>query len=305
MTTFSVDALPDLTGRTAIVTGANSGIGRITARALAEHGARVILAVRDVRKGADAAATMAGEPEVRRLDLADLASVRLFAGGIDGPVDLLVNNAGLMIPPLGRTADGFELQFGTNHLGHFALTNLLLPQIVGRVVTVSSLAHRVGAINLHDPNWERRPYRASRAYAQSKLANLLFTAELQRRLEGAGSEALSLAAHPGLAATSLLRGRRTRLVEAAESALIALLGQSDVGGALPTLMAATADLPGDTFVGPTGRFGTRGEPGAVERSDRARDTQVARSLWSLSEELTGVSFPLSVPDRSGAAARTA
>ena len=305
MTTFSVDALPDLTGRTAIVTGANSGIGRITAGALAEHGARVILAVRDVRKGADAAATLAGEPEVRRLDLADLASVRLFAGGIDGPVDLLVNNAGLMIPPLGRTADGFELQFGTNHLGHFALTNLLLPQIVGRVVTVASLAHRAGAMNLHDPNWERRPYRASRAYAQSKLANLLFTAELQRRLEGAGSEALSLAAHPGLAATSLLRGRRARLVEAAESALIALLGQSDVGGALPTLMAATADLPGDTFVGPTGRFGTRGEPGAVERSDRARDTQVARSLWSLSEELTGVSFPLSVPDRSGAAARTA
>ena len=305
MTTFSVDALPDLTGRTAIVTGANSGIGRITARALAEHGARVILAVRDVRKGADAAATMAGETEVRHLDLADLASVRLFAGGVDGPVDLLINNAGLMIPPLGRTADGFELQFGTNHLGHFALTNLLLPQIAGRVVTVSSIAHRAGAINLHDPNWERRPYRRSRAYAQSKLANLLFSAELQRRLEGAGSEVLSLAAHPGLAATSLLRGRRGRVVEVVESGLIALLGQSDVGGALPTLMAATAELPGDTFVGPTGRFGARGEPGEVERADRARDTQMARSLWSLSEELTGVSFPLNLPARSGAAPRTA
>ena len=305
MTTFSVDALPDLTGRTAIVTGANSGIGRITARALAEHGARVILAVRDVRKGADAAATMAGETEVRHLDLADLASVRLFAGGVDGPVDLLINNAGLMIPPLGRTADGFELQFGTNHLGHFALTNLLLPQIAGRVVTVSSIAHRAGAINLHDPNWERRPYRRSRAYAQSKLANLLFTAELQRRLEGAGSEVLSLAAHPGLAATSLLRGRRGRVVEVVESGLIALLGQSDMGGALPTLMAATAELPGDTFVGPTGRFGARGEPGEVERADRARDTQMARSLWSLSEELTGVSFPLTLPARSGAAPRTA
>ena len=305
MTTFSVDALPDLTGRTAIVTGANSGIGRITARALAEHGARVILAVRDVRKGADAAATMAGETEVRHLDLADLASVRLFAGGVDGPVDLLINNAGLMIPPLGRTADGFELQFGTNHLGHFALTNLLLPQIAGRVVTVSSIAHRAGAINLHDPNWERRPYRRSRAYAQSKLANLLFSAELQRRLEGAGSEVLSLAAHPGLAATSLLRGRRGRVVEVVESGLIALLGQSDMGGALPTLMAATAELPGDTFVGPTGRFGARGEPGEVERADRARDTQMARSLWSLSEELTGVSFPLTLPARSGAAPRTA
>src|SRR5699024_5066424 len=151
MTTFSVDALPDLTGRTAIVTGANSGIGRVTARVLAEHGARVMLAVRDVHKGAAAAATMAGETEVRHLDLADLASVRLFAGGIDGPVDLLINIAGLMIPPLGRTAGGFELQFGTNHLGHFALTNLLLPQVVGRVVTVSSIAHRSGAINLHDP----------------------------------------------------------------------------------------------------------------------------------------------------------
>src|SRR5699024_7093303 len=182
MTTFSVDALPDLTGRTAIVTGANSGIGRITAGALAEHGARVILAVRDVRKGGDASATLAGEPEVRRRDLADLASLRLFAGGIDGPVDLRLTHAGPRIPTLGTTADGFELQFGTNHLGHFALTNLLLPQIVGRVVTASSLAHRVGAINLHAPNWERRPYRASRAYAQSKLANLLFTAELQRRL---------------------------------------------------------------------------------------------------------------------------
>ena len=305
MATFSVDALPDLTGRTAIVTGANGGIGRVTARALAEHGARVMLAVRDVHKGADAAATMAGETEVRHLDLADLASVRLFAGGVDGPVDLLINNAGLMIPPLGRTVDGFELQFGTNHLGHFALTNLLLPQVAGRVVTVSSIAHRAGAITLHDPNWERRPYRRSRAYAQSKLANLLFTAELQRRLEGAGSEVLSLAAHPGLAATSLLRGRRGRVVEVVESALIALLGQSDVGGALPTLMAATADLPGDTFVGPTGRFGTRGEPGEVERSDRARDTQMARSLWSLSEELTGVSFPLTLPARSGAAPRTA
>src|SRR5699024_2445423 len=163
MTTFSVDALPDLTGRTAIVTGANSGIGRITARALAEHGARVILAVRDVRKGADAAATLAGEPEVRRLDLADLASVRLFAGDIDGPVDRLVPNAGLMMPPRARTADGFELQFGTNLLGHFALTHLLLPRVVGRVVTGSPLAHRVGAISRHDPNWERRPYRASRA----------------------------------------------------------------------------------------------------------------------------------------------
>lgn len=305
MTTFSSDSLPDLTGRTAVVTGANSGIGRVTARVLAEHGARVVLAVRDVRKGADAAATMTGEVEVRRLDLADLASVRLFAGGIDGPVDLLINNAGLMIPPLGRTADGFELQFGTNHLGHFALTNLLLPQIVGRVVTVSSIAHRRGAINLLDANWERRPYGAMRAYSQSKLANLLFTAELQRRLDAAGSDVISLAAHPGLAATSLLRTRRRRLVELLESGVIGMLGQSDQGGARPTLMAATADLPGDTFVGPTGFLGARGEPGPVERGPRAADSQMARSLWDLSEELTGTRFPLSVPISADAAPRSA
>ncbi|MGP9538347.1 oxidoreductase [Brachybacterium sp. AOP43-C2-M15] len=299
MTTFSVDSIPDLTGRTAIVTGANSGLGRVTARVLAERGARVLLAVRDERKGADAAATMSGEVEVRRLDLADLDSVRRFAEGVEGSVDLLINNAGLMIPPLGRTADGFELQFGTNHLGHFALTNLLLPQLIGRVVTVSSIAHRRGAINLHDPNWEHRPYRAMRAYGQSKLANLLFTAELQRRLEAAGSEVLSLAAHPGLAATSLLSARRSsRLVEILENAAIGLVGQSDESGALPSLMAATADLRGDTYVGPQGLLGARGVPGPVERAARARDTQMARSLWDVSEELTGVSFPLLAEERT-------
>ena len=184
MTTFSTSSIPDMTGKTVIVTGANSGIGRAAATALADHGARLVLAVRNTDKGDAAASQMSGTTEVRRLDLASLASVREFAAGWNEPIDILINNAGIMIPPLSRTADGFELQFGTNHLGHFALTNLLLPHITGRVVTVASGAHRMGRIDFDDLNWERKSYRAWRAYGQSKLANLLFTAELQRRLRG-------------------------------------------------------------------------------------------------------------------------
>ena len=193
-----------MTGRTVVVTGANSGIGRAAARALAADGARVVLAVRDPTKGCAAAATMTGDVSVRQLDLADLASVRAFAEDVTETIDVLINNAGLMLPPFGRTTDGFELQFGTNHLGHFALTNLLLPRIRGRVVTVSSNGHRAGTLDFDDLNWERRPYRAFPAYAQSKLANLLFTAELHRRLTEAGSPVLATAAHPGMAATNLL-----------------------------------------------------------------------------------------------------
>ena len=175
-----------MTGRTVIVTGANSGIGRAAAKALAAKGARVVLAVRNTDKGHAAAAQMTGTTEVRRLDLASLDSISEFAAGWDGEIDLLINNAGIMIPPKSLTADGFELQFGTNHLGHFALTNLLLGHVTGRVVTVSSSAHRFGAIDFDDLQWERRPYKAWRAYGQSKLANLLFTAELQRKLIGVG-----------------------------------------------------------------------------------------------------------------------
>ena len=203
MTTFSTSDIPDMTGRTTIITGANSGIGRAAAQALAGAGARVVLAVRDVDKGATAAAAMPSDTEVRRLDLANLASIHEFADAWSGDVDLLINNAGVMVPPLTRTADGFELQFGTNHLGHFALTNLLLDSVTGRVVTVSSTGHRVGAIDFNDLNWERKPYKAWRAYGQSKLANLLFTSELQRRLRDAGSPVLATAAHPGYAATNL------------------------------------------------------------------------------------------------------
>jgi NAD(P)-dependent dehydrogenase (short-subunit alcohol dehydrogenase family) len=296
MTTFSTEDIPAMTGRTVVVTGANSGIGRAAARALAAREARVVLAVRDPDKGRRAAAAMTGHVEVRRLDLADLASVRTFAEDLTGPVDVLINNAGVMIPPLTRTADGFELQFGTNHLGHFALTNLLLPRIRQRVVTVSSTGHRMGSIDFDDLNWERKPYRAMAAYAQSKLANLLFTAELQRRLTAAGSPVIATAAHPGMAATNLLRsdGRR-RVRHLVERAANGLLAQSADDGALPTLYAAVADVAGNSYAGPGGFLEGRGAPKLVGRSARAQDPRVARRLWEVSEELTGVGFPRLVP----------
>jgi NAD(P)-dependent dehydrogenase (short-subunit alcohol dehydrogenase family) len=279
-------------GRTVIVTGANSGIGRAAASAFAGAGARVVLAVRNTESGAIAAAAMPGEPEVRRLDLASLASIGEFAQAWDGDIDLLINNAGVMIPPLTRTADGFELQFGTNHLGHFALTNLLLERITGRVVTVSSSLHKSGTIDFDDLNWERKPYKPSRAYAQSKLANLLFTSELQRRLTEVGSPVLATAAHPGYAATNLQGKSSNQLMN-----LIAAIGnrtiaQDEEGGALPTIYAAVADVPGNSYAGPGGFMEMRGRPKLVDRSDAAKDVSVARRLWDVSEELTGVRFPL-------------
>ena len=295
MSGFVAADIPDLAGQTAIVTGASSGIGLETAKALAGHGARVVLAVRDEAKGAAAASTLpaSAKKEVRPLDLASLDSVRAFARDWAGqPVDLLINNAGVMIPPLSRTTDGFELQFGTNHLGHFALTNLLLPSITGRVVTVSSGAHHSGRIDFDDLNWERRRYLRWRAYGQSKLANLLFTAELQRRLTEAGSKVRSLAAHPGYAATNLQSHSGSRLMEFAMGSLgNRILAQDAVAGALPTLYAATADLPGNTFVGPSGFAGLRGAPAPCPRSRAARDPETARRLWQVSETLTGVRFP--------------
>jgi NAD(P)-dependent dehydrogenase (short-subunit alcohol dehydrogenase family) len=295
MTGFSAADIPDLTGQTAIVTGASSGIGLETAKALIARGARVVLAVRDEARGHAAAKVMPGpgSADVALLDLASLDSVRAFARDWSRqPVDLLINNAGVMIPPLSRTADGFELQFGTNHLGHFALTNLLLPHVTGRVVTVSSSAHRYGRIDFDDLNWERRRYRAWRAYGQSKLANLLFTAELQRRLTEAGSPVLSMAAHPGYAATNLHSHSGSRVMEFAMGTLgNRLLAQDAASGALPTLYAATADLPGNTFAGPSGFGGTRGAPAPCSRSRAAGDTGVARRLWQVSGQLTGVSCP--------------
>ncbi|MFI6345739.1 oxidoreductase [Streptomyces sp. NPDC050560] len=296
MSRFSLADLPDLTGRTAVVTGANSGIGLVTARALAERGARVVLAVRDQEKGEIAAATMTRPVEVRALDLADLSSVRAFARDLPGPVDLLVNNAGLSLGPPSRTADGFELQFGTNHLGHFALTNLLLPRIRERVVTIASLGHRIGSLDFSDLQWERRQYRPNAAYTQSKLANLLFAAELQRRLTRAGSPVISTAAHPGIASTNLMRTeRKPSLGLRFEKFLVGLVAQSAEEGALPTLYAATADLPGDSYVGPDRLWGMRGAPTPVGRSARAHDGSAARRLWEVSEDLTGTRFPLDAP----------
>ena len=283
--------LPVMTGRTVVVTGANSGIGAVTARELARAGARVVLAVRDPARGAAAAATMPGDTEVRRLDLADLSSVRAFAAGWDGPIDVLVNNAGVMAVPERRTADDFELQIGTNHLGPFALTNLLLGQITDRVVTVASLAHLGARIDMEDLNSEHG-YDRWRAYGRSKLANLLFTLELQRRLDAAGSRVSAHAAHPGWAATNL-QGQTTRRVERLAMAVgNRLIAQSDAMGALPTLYAATLPVPGGSYTGPGGLKELRGHPAAASRSAAASDMRAAGQLWELSEQLTGVSFGL-------------
>ncbi len=285
--------LPDMTGRTVVVTGANSGLGAIAARELARAGARVVLAVRDAKRGEAAAATMPGDTEVRPLDLADLRSVRAFAAGWAGPLDILMNNAGVMAIPERRTADGFEMQFGTNHLGPFALTNLLLPHITDRVVTVASDMHRAGKIKFDDLNAERRYGRWS-AYGQSKLANLLFTLELQRRLEAADSAVSAHAAHPGYASTNL-QGQSKHVVDRLVMAIgNRVIAQSDAMGALPLLYAATQELPGASYTGPGGFQGMRGYPAAAGRTPAAADTDVARRLWDVSEELTGVTFPLIV-----------
>ncbi|MES9521023.1 oxidoreductase [Streptomyces capoamus] len=296
--TWNASRLPDLTGRTALITGANSGIGLAAARALAGAGAHVVFAVRDLARGGAAAARVNGSTEVRRLDLADLDSVREFAAGWDRPLDLLINNAGVMMLPEQRTAQGFEMQFGTNHLGHFALTNLLLPQVTDRVVTVSSGAHRWGAAAIHfeDVNLRGR-YSPVRAYAQSKLANLLFTLELQRRLSEAGSAVRALAAHPGWAATNLQSRAANPLARGFMVVGNRFLAQDEAAGALPTLYAATQDLPGAAYVGPDGPAEMRGAPALVGRSAAASDPVAARRLWTLSEELTGVGCPLPTPAR--------
>jgi NAD(P)-dependent dehydrogenase (short-subunit alcohol dehydrogenase family) len=279
--------LTDLTGRTVIVTGATSGIGLATASALSGAGARVVLAVRNTAKGAEAASSIDGETLVRHLDLADLASIRRFADDWHEPIDILINNAGVSTPTLERTRDGFESQLGTNHLGPFALTNLLLPRITGRVVSLSSQAERMGAIDLDDLDYARTPYKESRAYATSKLAGLLFTSELQRRLTAAGSSITAFAAHPGFVATNMTgqAGGLTRL-------LVRFLAQSPEDGALPVLLAATGDLPGDSFTGPERLLHMRGGAEVIGRSKRAQDAALATRLWAQSETMTGVSFPV-------------
>ncbi|MFH1529443.1 MAG: oxidoreductase [Pseudomonadota bacterium] len=286
-------------GRVAIVTGANTGIGLEAARALAGKGATVVLACRNADRGAAAldllrTDELSGAAELELLDLASLASVRDFVDRFRGRhqrLDLLINNAGVMMPPLSQTADGFELQFGTNHLGHFALTGLLLDLLLStegsRVVTVSSEAHKWGRIDFEDLQWERRPYKRMGAYGQSKLANLLFTYELQRRLDVADAGTRSLSAHPGWTATELQRN--TSLFRFFNP----LLAMKPWQGALPTLRAATdPDALGGTFFGPHGVGGVRGYPVRTTSNEASRDEADAGKLWEISEELTGVRFPL-------------
>jgi NAD(P)-dependent dehydrogenase (short-subunit alcohol dehydrogenase family) len=275
-----------MSGRTVVVTGASSGLGAVTAHELARVGAKVVLAVRDVAKGKRVAATMTGDTEVRELQLEDLASVRAFAAAWTGPLDILINNAGILQVPEGRTADGFERQIGTNHLGPFALTTLLLPHVMDRVVTVSSYVYTSGRLDLSDLNWRSRPYRSGQAYSDSKLANMLFTFELQRRLTASGSRVRALAVHPGMARTNLF-GHATGVGAALIHALVRIIAQDPEHGALPTLFAATSDIPGGSFVWPDGPAHLRGYPEIATTSRAAQDAALARDLWELSARLVG------------------
>jgi NAD(P)-dependent dehydrogenase (short-subunit alcohol dehydrogenase family) len=296
--------MPDQTGRIAVVTGANSGLGLIDSRELARTGARVVMACRNIEKGEAAAEQIRGEnPEadvsVVALDLADLASIREFADKLDvDRLDLLINNAGLMAPPRRLTKDGFESQFGTNHLGHFALAGLLLPRLLPapepRVVTESSGAHHIGRMNFDDLQGERR-YVRWLAYGQSKLANLMFAFELQRRAAEAGTSLKSLAAHPGYSRTNLQFAAPPIHERALMAVTNMLVAQSAEMGALPTLYAATApDLPGGSFIGPDGFMEQRGYPKVVTAAGRAYDEQAWRRLWEISEALTGVTYDFTV-----------
>jgi NAD(P)-dependent dehydrogenase (short-subunit alcohol dehydrogenase family) len=301
--TWTADDLPDLRGRTAIVTGANSGIGWPTAAELAKHGARVVLACRDAGRAAEAVARIrravpSADVDAAELDLADLASVRAFAASWSGPLQLLVNNAGVMATPTFRTTrDGFELQFGTNHLGHYVLTGLLLDALLAagdaRVVTVSSIRHRSGTSAVLDAN-VGAGYSTWDAYANSKLANLLFARELSRQAQERGLPLTSVAAHPGFAATGLVRspdgmGAR-RLARAASPALMRMVAQSATAGARATLYAATEAAPG-SYTGPRFFGETRGPIGPARPSSAASDEQLGRQLWAVSEELTGLRYP--------------
>jgi NAD(P)-dependent dehydrogenase (short-subunit alcohol dehydrogenase family) len=304
--------IPSLSGRTAVVTGANSGLGLSTARELAVHGATVVLACRDMSKGAAAMVAIEAQApkanlELEQLDLSSLASIETFAERFaqahpeEGP-DLLINNAGVMAPPRRQTMDGFELQLGTNHLGHFALTGRLIGAMEGRsdarVVTLSSNAHKMGRINFGDLQSERRYMRWS-AYGQSKLANLMFALELDRRLRGAGSTVKSMAAHPGYAATNLQTAAPPLLDRLVMRATNLLVAQSADMGALPSLYAATSpDAQGGFYYGPNGPGEFRGRPHISGPSKAALDPQAAAQLWELSEQLTGVSYELPAPAAS-------
>ncbi|MGW4058143.1 SDR family NAD(P)-dependent oxidoreductase [Amycolatopsis sp. NPDC004747] len=292
--------VPSQRGRVAVITGANTGLGFDTAKVLAERGATVVLAVRDVEKGKQAAARLGADADVtvQQLDLASLESVRAAAADLHATlpkIDLLINNAGVMYPPRQTTRDGFELQFGTNHLGHFALTGLLLDLLLpvegSRVVTVASIAHRVRAkIRFDDLQWENSYDRVA-AYGQAKLANLMFAYELQRRLAPHGTTT-SIAAHPGVARTELMRNSPA-VLRAVFPVVAPLFTQSSERGALPVLRAATDPAAlGGQYYGPAGLGGYRGRPEVVASSPQSYDASVQRRLWAVSEELTEVKFPV-------------
>ncbi|WP_189250298.1 oxidoreductase [Streptosporangium pseudovulgare] len=304
---WTFQAIPDQTGRVAVVTGANSGIGYVTARELARHGAHVVLACRDPGRGQAALARMRDELsgahlELRRLDLGSLASIRDFAAGWDyGRLDLLVNNAGVAMVPYARTTDGFESQFGINHLGTFALTGLLLPHLLAapdpRVVTVSSEGQRFARFDLENLNAERR-YRTAFAYVQSKRANLYFAMELQRRADAAGHKLRSMAVAPGLTRTNVLTGGansgRGRLYATLTRLMVRVAFRPTPEGAKTSLYAATVpDLPGGGYIVPNGVLQLRGEPTRRTREHAIRDTATAARLWRMSERLTGVTYALS------------
>lgn len=305
---WTAENLPDLSGKTIVVTGGNSGIGYEAALQFARKNASVVLACRSLDKAREAAAKIKaasrhGSVEVMELDLSKLASVRAFAEEYQkaqARLDVLVNNAGVMALPYRKTADGFEMQFGTNHLGHFALTGLLMDQLLAadraRVVTVSSGAHRMGRMHFDDLQWERG-YQKWLAYGQSKLANLLFTFELQRKLEAAGKHVLSVACHPGYAATNLqAAGPRMEGSSFQESLMELgnrLFSQSAARGALPTLYAAAApDIRGGDYIGPDGIAEMWGYPRKVGCSAAAQDRRDAARLWADSERLTGVHYTI-------------
>ncbi|MBM7367505.1 oxidoreductase [Gordonia hydrophobica] len=282
---WSTDAIPDQSGRRYVITGANGGLGAEMATALARRGASVTLACRNLDKAAIVADRIGSAATVAHLDLADLSSVREFADTVDA-VDVLIDNAGVMALPLRRTADGFEMQMGTNHLGHFALTGLLLPKLTDRVVTLSSLAHLGGSIRADDLNWERRRYNRWVAYGDSKLANLVFAQELARRFTAAGSGLRSVVAHPGYAATGLMGQSETAMDYLMKAGELLRVGQPADQGALPALYAATQDVANGSYWGP--RLVLRGGPSRARYRSIVDDQSVRDKLWAASEKLTGV-----------------
>ncbi|MEP7160859.1 MAG: oxidoreductase [Dermatophilaceae bacterium] len=298
MSAWSLAEMPDLTGRVFVVTGATSGIGLVVARELAERGAYVVLACRDVERAREVRGRLAPNTEVRRLDLSDFDSVRAFAQELsDWRIETLINNAGVLFPTLERTPDGREIQFATNVLGHFLLTQLLLRQhnLTDRVVWLTSGAHRAGGLDLDDLDWRRRPYRTWQAYGASKLADLMLAYELQRRFTGSGAHLRSMAAHPGFSGTRLFDRHGDSLRERMAGQVIRLstripaLSQPPDKAALPVLYAATVpDLPGGTYVGPGGWGELTGDPRPVGSSAASHDRQMAARLWRICEKLTGL-----------------